>query len=565
MHARLLKFGILLVLLAGAWLRVHGIGTQLVFADEIHALDAVRDHGYGYLLTHISLTDRCIPLTLYYRALMDTVGLNEWLMRLPAVVSGCATILLLGVFAWRRYGFLAGWFAAGMLAFSPYHVYLSREARPYPIVIFLLLAAVIAVFEWADRSSEHALLLGAAAAALALYFHLLALPLIAGLAFFVLRRGLGESRRARIAILRAGALFALLFALFYLPAAISLVETTMARMSRGEQSLATLSDGIYLLFALTGKDWIWETALAGAGCFWLWQQRKRDAGWFAFLIVLQVLAVRIANPESSQIPWVWARYVAFALPLWILLIAAGLAELVNRIKAPYLPGLTALVLLSSLVIADRGLYGLNDNRNFLVHPMVMVRDLDSTILASLPISPFYRKVAAEGSGSGILEMPLNFVFPLYDLEQRVHGKPVYSASLGDGLWQDVFNRSDKFRFQRTISASDIASDLPIKYIVVHKALGEEITRVYRDLKGIPEAARMLDDFMATLTPEAFKALFGSSLTLQATVAAMKGPPIYQDRDIAVYLFRPQNGSDSRRTPDSGSNVKLNQASVTVNW
>jgi predicted membrane-bound mannosyltransferase len=140
--------GIALVFLAGSFLRLRGLGTQLVFGDEIHALDILRGHGYRYLLTHFSFADTCIPLTLYYRTVMDTVGLNELWMRLPGAISGCATILLLAVFAWRRWGPLGSLLASGMLALSPYHVYLSREARPYPIIVLLLLAVVMAVSRW---------------------------------------------------------------------------------------------------------------------------------------------------------------------------------------------------------------------------------------------------------------------------------------------------------------------------------------------------------------------------------------------------------------------------------
>jgi hypothetical protein len=535
--ARLSTIGIALVFLVGVCLRAHGIGAQLVFADEIHALTVLPGHGYGYLFSHFSLTDTCIPLTLYYRALMDTVGLNELLMRLPSLISGCATILLVAVFAWRRCGPLGSWLASGMLAFSPYHVYLSREARPYPIVIFLMMVAVMAVFEWDETSSTRALLLAGAAAFLALYFHLLAFPMVSALGAFVLWKGLRGSRQARIAVLRAGALFASLCALFFLPAAPSLLETMAARASRGSQGLPTFQNGIYLFLTVHHSDWAWETALAGAGLYWL-RAKRSEVSLLVFLIAFQVVLVLILNPQSSEIPWVWARYVAFALPLWIVLIAAGLAGILNRIRFPHIPELIALTMLAGLFFYDAGLYGFDRNRNYLVHPMVMAHELDDPgILSTLPIPAFYRQLAREPGAGGILEMPLNMGFPLYDLEQRVHKRPLYSAGVGTGMWQRSFDHVDGFRFARMLSISDLTeSDLPIEYIVVHKAVGNENSRIYRRLAQIPTTARLLAGFGRTLTPETSDQLFGDGAELRQWAARTWGRPVYEDADIVVYRF-----------------------------
>src|SRR5579863_7770658 len=193
------KLGIILVILVSVFLRAHAIGTQLVFADEIHALTILPNHHYRYLFTHFSVNDACIPLTVYDRLLMDTVGLNEWLMRLPSIISGVATIVLLAAFARHRYGPMESWLASGLLAFAPYHVYLSREARPYPIAVFFLLVALFAVFRHDEAPNLRFSLLAAVASFLAVYFHLLALPVAGALGLIIVwraNRG-GRERESR--------------------------------------------------------------------------------------------------------------------------------------------------------------------------------------------------------------------------------------------------------------------------------------------------------------------------------------------------------------------------------
>jgi hypothetical protein len=547
------KIGIAVVFLIGVWLRFRGIGAQIVFSDEIHALNAVRDHGYRYLFTHFAIYDACIPLTVYYRVLLGNVGLNELSIRLPSLLAGCATILLVALFAWRRFGPVTSLLASGILALSPYHVYLSREARPYPIVIFLILVAIAAVVHWTETSSPRALLATAPVSFLAIYFHLLALPLVAALYGFVLLKAVGRSRQSLMNFFESLVVFVLLCLAFFVPAAPSLLGTMMARSARGVADAVTYRGGMYLFTALSQSDWIWQIVLAGAGTYLLARQKKLEALLFPLLLGCQVAAVWLASPYMLGIPWVWARYVALALPLWIMLIAAGLSGFMERIRIPWVWQAAALLLLAGVAVADRGLYGIGANRNYIVHPIVMLREFDDpAIVSSLPVPAFYRHLAQkEGSSvasdaprhhtGAILEMPLNLVFPLYDIEQRVHGRPLYTASMGPGLWQEVFDCAEGFRFNRTLSLSNLTSSgHPIEYVVVHKAITNEMKRMYRRLGEIPAAAAQLRGYEVMVTPEVSENLFGHGDELQRWATQTWGQPEYEDADVAVYRFKPVN-------------------------
>jgi hypothetical protein len=364
------------------------------------------------------------------------------------------------------------------------------------------------------------------------------MPLLGALAGFVLWKGLRRSRQDRIAIWTAGALFALLCALFFVPAAPSMVQTMTARAGRGALTYSTFQTGIYLFLTISRNDWIWETALAGAGFYWL-QTMKSEGVLIGLLIACQVMFVLVARPLASDIAWVWARYVVLVLPLLILVIATGLAGILNRISVPHLPELIALSLLVVYGAYNAGLYGLGANRDYLVHPMVMARELDDpAVLSSLPVPAYYRQLARQPGAGGILEMPLNMGFPLYDLEQRIHRRPLYSASLGAGEWQKSFDDVEGFRFTRMLSVSSLTgSDFPIDYIVVHKAIENEMRRVYLRLTEIPATARLLAGFGFAFTPEAASGLFGDGAELQRWAATTWGQPVYEDTDVVVYRFR----------------------------
>src|SRR5438552_3767365 len=86
---------VLLSVLVGIFLRVWRAGSPLLFQDELFAVAAAADLRYTQILTHFGLFfDHCIPLSLYAKLLTDTIGLDEWTLRLPGIVAGVATLCL---------------------------------------------------------------------------------------------------------------------------------------------------------------------------------------------------------------------------------------------------------------------------------------------------------------------------------------------------------------------------------------------------------------------------------------------------------------------------------------
>ena len=135
-------------LAAGAWLRLSGIGGQIVIDDEWHALHKLLRADLLDILTHLDYADYSIPLTVYFRALYDTVGITEWGMRAPMLVAGIALVAAAPLLArpWASAPVRATW--AVLLAVSPLLVYTSRTARPYALTALLATLALIAFERW---------------------------------------------------------------------------------------------------------------------------------------------------------------------------------------------------------------------------------------------------------------------------------------------------------------------------------------------------------------------------------------------------------------------------------
>jgi hypothetical protein len=538
--ARLPAGGVFLSVLVGISLRFRGLPTQLVFGDEIHALNEASNYGYGYIFTHFGANFPSIPFTLYAKFVAENVGLEECLFRLPSFLCGCATLILLTHMVRRRFTPVTAWMAAGLLAISPYHVYLSREARPYAIVMFLVLAAVHEVSRWSSSGEVGSIALAALFSFGAIYFHLIAVPVVAALFLYVWGTALAKGSREykRSAWLGTGILVALCAA-FLSPALPSFPSGVLDLAGEDKPDLGTVKYGVYLVLDLWPASWIFEVPLAGLGFTSLVRNSRQEALLLAGMLCFQAAFVFLAQPQYVDIPWVWLRYHAVLLPIWVMFLAAGVCELGKRL--PWRHGLIVsvaiILLLVGLYNGKDGLYPLGRNRDFNVHPMVMSHELGSEgALRSLPSSAFYWQLREQRDRAAVLELPFVMVFPVYDLYQRIHRRRVFIGALGSGFWQELFNNEEDFNFRRMVKVRDgkVLGALPAAYIIVHKDIGGEIRNMYQALLAREETRNLLKGYDWMFTPQITWWHFRDSTALMEWGASRFGSPIYEDKTIIVY-------------------------------
>src|SRR3982751_334111 len=96
-----LVLALALITAFGAWLRVQGLGQQVLQDDEWHALNMLAEAGYGRIAQSFGYADHSIPLTLLYKLVADTIGLTEVRMRAIQVACGIVVVPACGLLAWR--------------------------------------------------------------------------------------------------------------------------------------------------------------------------------------------------------------------------------------------------------------------------------------------------------------------------------------------------------------------------------------------------------------------------------------------------------------------------------
>jgi hypothetical protein len=119
------------------------LGQQPVLGDEAHALKSAASEASTLttILAEKGFPDVSIPLALWDYLLLNTVGLSEWGIRFPMLISGILFVLLLHRLIHRQLGAGCAFAATGLASLSPLLILFSRFARPYmPITLLSLLA-----------------------------------------------------------------------------------------------------------------------------------------------------------------------------------------------------------------------------------------------------------------------------------------------------------------------------------------------------------------------------------------------------------------------------------------
>lgn len=265
---------------------------------------------------------------LYYATQLAaaSVGTTEWLGRLPAALFGVATVPALWIAAHRATADRAAATASAMLlAASPLHVYYSREARPYALLVLLTTLLLLAIL----RGSR---VPAAIIAVLMLYTTVgsaTALAAAAGAALIAAFTQRDAGLRRKQFFVAAIAATALAFVpLLYRQAGGEDPPAPFPPLAAGFLDDLIRGLGVTALNSeVAGRAAYVIAALALIGAADL-LRRNRDAGFVTVVmcvlpIVISVIALRLNEHFFAM------RYVIPALPAYLLLAGAGIAALVR--------------------------------------------------------------------------------------------------------------------------------------------------------------------------------------------------------------------------------------------
>ncbi|MFX0212342.1 MAG: glycosyltransferase family 39 protein, partial [Candidatus Hodarchaeota archaeon] len=163
MHAELYQrkskiiIGLILLVVLGGMLRIYDLDKSTITHPEIYVpgIELPADISapdprftFSRILTTVIACESHPPGYYWFMLVWTKLfGTSIIALRLPSVLFGIVCIVLIFIIGLLEKNELTGLFAAGMLAFSGYHIFWSQEARMYSMGCFLgLLATVLLLF-----------------------------------------------------------------------------------------------------------------------------------------------------------------------------------------------------------------------------------------------------------------------------------------------------------------------------------------------------------------------------------------------------------------------------------
>jgi 4-amino-4-deoxy-L-arabinose transferase-like glycosyltransferase len=168
--------GVVALTIIGGTLRIIA-ARQSLFGDELSTYWISATHSLGGVLSllyshgpikHAEITP---PLSFLASWLTTRLGQTAFLLRIPSIVAGTATIPLVYALGLRSVGRRAALLAAALTCLSPFMIYYSSEARAYGLLMFFVVCAVISMLQAVDTGRRRYWVAYALASAAAFYTH----------------------------------------------------------------------------------------------------------------------------------------------------------------------------------------------------------------------------------------------------------------------------------------------------------------------------------------------------------------------------------------------------------
>jgi len=517
-------------------LRTWGLTGQVVLDDEWHAIHKLATSSYWDIFRTFGVADHSIPLTLFYKAMADTIGLAEGRLRALQAICGIALVPAGAWLAWRATGDRpASALFAFLVAGSPFLVMWSRFARPYAITVLLSVLCVAAVWRWRTQRTWRWAAAAAVTGALAAWFHTIAGMYAAIACLFVFaedvlasrREGLPASRSPRVkASFRLGVRVAASMALLL---AAPMVHDFHSLAEKGGGDRANLDTFAWMVAIVWGG--VPTTVIAAACLVAAWGfvvLLRRDRPLAAYLAALG--AVPMAFLSITGAVWIFSgqnflRYQLPFLPLVLFLGSVGTTDLARAIvrsrpeRAAWSAalGLSAAYLAATPAIAQVATLGpwyahLDYHWDYR-HRWNETKRPDH----SYDPPEFYRRLGRMAPGAApVIEAPFEWEAPYEQLAYyaRFHRQHELFGMLHD-LCRDGPRvgepppRDRRFRFRLFVFLDDVdgVRNTGARYLLLHLNMPHG--------KPFPEAGRCLE-----------------------RLTALYGAPAEQDDRLAVFELRP---------------------------
>jgi hypothetical protein len=524
----------MLAFIAGVWLRLWQLRTQVLIDDEWHAVRMLIGADAKTIATHFGYADYCIPLTLYYRWLYDHGALSEWQMHLPLVIAGIATLIVLPWLMRDRIAWPARAVWIALLAISPLLVYFSRTARPYALDCVCAFVAIIAFERWQRERRVGWAVAYAVATIAAAWLHLL--TIVFTLWPFVwfglpaLREALRRSARThgtrelvRIVALAVATVAGL--ALVLLPPVLGDWRAMAAKAGAGAIEGETLYRALLMMFGISSPALLLVmTILLALGIWRVWTRDRRFTAYVLSMSVAGVATIALSHAAWVQHALTLVRYSLPVLPFVLLFLAEGIAFVVAQLRLQVLACGAASLAVAGLVAAGpipRYYYFPNQLMGDALFQLDYAPDKNpyATLLELGPVPQFYRDLASRPPGT----------ITLIETPSRLH-----SNYFADVWYQAIHRQNVKY----ALAAPDCGGESD-EYS--YQASGTAFRRIAR-LGDLLDGATWGADYLVLRlvpwsVPPGLEQPWPDMATCAAKVEARLGEPVYRDAQIVVFALK----------------------------
>ncbi len=338
------------ILLSGLFLRLHNLGGQSLWLDEVLSVKYANLNMSQIFLLH----DTSPPI--YYILLhwwTHLFGISEASVRFPSVICGFLSILMMYKIGKRLFDANTGQIGALLMAFSVFHIQYSQEARTYSLSVLLTILSMYYFIKLLDGMNGRVLAGYVTYSTLLIYSHIYGLFIIIAqniyfFCLFLLSKGAAKvdfkkwfSIQFLLVLLFTPWLGILLHEAayvqngFWIPRPhISIVISTLMTYSSGSRVLLLLCLAI-LPFSVISYEQLRE-GTNGKGFFkdlesyrWKICLSNTDKFFFLLLWLITPIILPLIVSRSSQ-PIYVTKYTIVASSAFFLLVAAGMTNLHNK-------------------------------------------------------------------------------------------------------------------------------------------------------------------------------------------------------------------------------------------
>jgi len=322
---------LLLLTLLGAFLRLYQLGTASLWLDEASTLTFAR-RSLVEIWGSLSGGEFNPPLFYWAEHAMLALGESELVLRLIPALLGILTIPVFYLIGTELKDRNTGILAAALLAFSPFQIYYSQEARAYaPMLFFYSLAFWFFLRLLRTWSRRDALLFGILAAA-AFWTHFYAFVPVLALLLFALGLKAGEMARDLRKAIPLGISLAA-FVLLCLPLIYHAVQLFLARTGGapafGVQGIETITQTFVQISGFSGiLAWVF-LALFIVGVAALWPRDRVKALLLVFALAFPLLLSVFLSYRMPMVP----RYLIYLLAAFLPGVALALRPLCPFVRS----------------------------------------------------------------------------------------------------------------------------------------------------------------------------------------------------------------------------------------